>query len=186
VNTLEQFSVRVEARAPLDSGDIFTDEAAADELMDRLEEYEGVVAAGRRSWNATATIAAFSLREAVENGMTLITSLADKCGMPKWPVVCAEAIREDVLAEQLARPSLPDLVSAPEAADILGVKLQRVHQLAAEHRDFPEPAYELRAGKLWLRAAIEAFAERKRLPGRPRRAVAAKTGRATPYTPTPR
>jgi hypothetical protein len=33
---------------------------------------------------------------------------------------------------------------------------------------FPEPVYELRTGKLWLRAAIEAFASRQRKPGRPR------------------
>ena len=102
----------------------------------------------------------------------MIEALAVKAGMPAWPAVRVEAVRQDVLAEQLAHPSLPDLVSAPEAADILGVKPQRIHQLVTEHGDFPEPAYELRAGKLWLRAAIEAFAQRKRQPGRPRKMAA--------------
>jgi hypothetical protein len=52
----------------------------------------------------------------------------------------ARALRdaEDVLAERLERPPLPDLVSTPEAADILGVKPQRVHQLAIERDGFPE------------------------------------------------
>ena len=80
-----------------------------------------------------------------------------------------EAVRYDVVDEQLARNLLSALVSAPEAADILGVSLQRVHQIAAGNKDFPRPAYELRAGNLWLQSAVEAFAERQRKPGRPRK-----------------
>src|ERR1039457_4218196 len=45
----------------------------------------------------------------------------------------AEAVREDVLDEDLARPQLPDLVRGPEAAAIPGVSTQRLHALAAEH-----------------------------------------------------
>ena len=76
---------------------------------------------------------------------------------------------EDLHAE-LARPQLPELVSGPEAAEILGVSVQRVHQLAAEHADFPAPAYKLRAASLWLRPAIVSFAERwDRKRGRPRK-----------------
>jgi hypothetical protein len=89
--------------------------------------------------------------QAAEEGTQIIEYRAAKSGLPSWPAVRIEAIRQDVLAEQLERPTLPDLVSAPEAADILGVRPQRLHQLADERKDFPEPAYELRAGKLWLR-----------------------------------
>lgn len=64
---------------------------------------------------------------------------------------------QDVFDEQLAAPQYPDVVSGPEAADILGVSNQRLDQLAVEHPDFPDPIYVLRAGKIWLRAAIEAF-----------------------------
>ena len=169
---MEPFSVRVETRAPRDARDVLPDDAA-DELMDRLEDYDGVVSCGPRSWDATVTIAAINPRQAAEEGTQIIEYRAAKSGLPSWPAVRIEAIRQDVLAEQLERPALPDLVSAPEAADILGVRPQRLHQLADERRDFPEPAYELRAGKLWLRAAIEAFAQRKRQPGRPRKAVTA-------------
>lgn len=84
--------------------------------------------------------------------------LAGKAGFPQWPVVRVEAVREEVLAEELERPTLPPLVSGPEAAEILGVTRQRLHQLAMSSR-FPKPLYELGAGKLWHRAAIERFAE---------------------------
>jgi predicted DNA-binding transcriptional regulator AlpA len=36
------------------------------------------------------------------------------------------------------RPALPALVSAPEAAELLGVSAQRVHELATDHATFPE------------------------------------------------
>jgi hypothetical protein len=169
---MESFSVRVETRAPKAATDAVTDEAV-DQLMELLEPYEAVVAAGPESWDATVTVLSENPRHAIEQGAQLIEEMAAKAGLPLWPTVHVEGIRQDVLAEELAHPLLPELVSAPEAADILGVSAQRVHQIAAENTDFPEPAYELRAGKLWLRAAIQAFAERKRMPGRPRKAAAA-------------
>jgi hypothetical protein len=172
VSANEPFSVRVETRAPRDNRYV-ADDAAADELMDLLEDYDGVVSFGAQSWDAVITIPAASPREAATAGARLVEELAAKAGMPVWPAVRVEAIRQDVLAEQLDRPLLPDLVSTPEAADILGVSPQRLHQIAGENSDFPEPAYELRAGKLWLRPAVQAFAERKRRPGRPCKAVMA-------------
>lgn len=100
--------------------------------------------------------------------------MAGQADMPAWPVVRVEAIRQDVLEVENSRPTLPELVSAPEVADILGVSSQRVHELAANKADFPEPVYELRTGKVWLRDAIEAFGRRwERKPGRPSKAVAA-------------
>jgi hypothetical protein len=165
---MEAFSVRVEARAPEGNEDVL-DEAAVDELTDLIEEYEGAVSYSLRAWDATVTVPAVSARLAVEQGAALIEELAAKAGLPSWSAVIAEAVRHDVVDEQLARNPLPALVSAPEAADILGVSSQRVHQIAADNKDFPRPAYELRAGNLWLQNAVEAFAERKRTPGRPRK-----------------
>ncbi|GAA5076613.1 putative DNA-binding transcriptional regulator AlpA [Thermocatellispora tengchongensis] len=67
-------------------------------------------------------------------------------------------------------PDRRDLVSAAEAAEILGVSRQRVHQLA-DRDDFPRPRYELATGKLWTRADITEFNKRwERKTGRPRRA----------------
>jgi hypothetical protein len=169
---MEPFSVRMEARAPEGDCSVTADEAA-DELMDLLEDYDGIVSAGPRSWDARVTIMADSARQAAEEGAQLIESQAVNAGMPQWPAACVEAVRRDMVSEQLARPLLPALVSAPEAADILGVSLQRVHQIARAQTGFPAPVYELQTGKLWLRTAIEAFAERKRQPGRPRKAAVA-------------
>lgn len=169
----EPFSVRVETRAPRDAGDVPIDDAAADDLMDQLEEFNAVVSSGPGSWAVTITIFAVLAVVAADRAVAVIETWARKAGMPLWPIVLIEVIRQDVLAEKLERPSLPDLVSTPEAADILGVKPQRVHQLTVERDDFPEAAYELRTGKLWLRAAIEAFAKRKRQPGRPRKTTVA-------------
>jgi hypothetical protein len=142
--------------------------------MDLLAGYDGIVSAGAGSWDATISIHATGSRAAVLDGSEIIESQAAKAGMPHWPAVRLEAVRQDVLEAENARPTLPDLVSGPEAAEILGVSAQRLHELAAGHAGFPEPMYELRAGRLWLRDAIEAFAMRwERKPGRPRKPAAA-------------
>lgn len=78
-----------------------------------------------------------------------------------------------MLDAQNVRPTLPELVSVPEAAEILGVSPQRVREFAATSASFPEPMYELRTGKLWLRDAIEASAAQDRKPGRPPKAPTA-------------
>ena len=95
---------------------------------------------------------------------------ARRVGLPVGPIVRAEAVREDLFDEDLARPQWPDLVSGPEAAKMLGVTVQRVHQLAAAHSEFPRYAYKYDRVTLWHRAAIEKFkAGWDRKPGRPRK-----------------
>ena len=78
-----------------------------------------------------------------------------------------EVLTEAEYERQALAPSAPDIVSAAEAADILGISRQRLHQLR-RHPRFPAPLYQLRTGPLWTRDAIEWFAgvwDRK--PGRP-------------------
>ncbi len=163
------YSVRLETRAPAAAREVTVDDGAADELMALLEDHDGVVSSGTGSWSA-----AISTQASDADGSSLIEKMAGKADMPAWPVVRAEAIRQDVLEAENRRPTLPELVSAPEAADILGVSSQRLHELAASKAGFPEPVYELRTGKLWLRDAIEAFGRRwDRKPGRPSRTVSA-------------
>jgi hypothetical protein len=172
--TLAWYSVRVETRAPADEREVTVDDDAADELMALLEEHDGVVSSGTGSWSATISTQAPGAVEATVSGSGLIEKMAAKADMPAWPVVRTEAIRQDVLEAENRRPTLPELVSAPEAADILGVSSQRLHELAVGKAGFPEPIYELRTGKLWLREAIEAFERRwERKRGRPSRAVPA-------------
>jgi hypothetical protein len=167
VTAMDDYSVRLESRIGDSALDVL-DDAAADELMDLLESHDGVVAAGADTWSATVTMAAQNAFEALGHGAQFIMEMAAKAGMPDWPVVRADVVLQEILDAETARPALPDLVSAPEAADILRVSPQRVHELAAEKPDFPAAVYELRTGRLWLRDAISAFDQRwDRRPGRP-------------------
>jgi hypothetical protein len=169
---MDWYSVYLETRAPADG--TVAAEDAADALMDLLTDSSGSVSANSRSWGARVSVLARDAREAAEVGVELIQQMAVKAGMPQWPSIRTEAVRQDVLDEDNARPTLPELVSAPEAAEILGVSPQRVHELAASG-GFPEPMYDLRAGRLWLKNAITAYAEqRRRKPGRPARGAKTK------------
>lgn len=169
---MSDYSVHVEARAPEDAEPIREALDPTDRLMDLLADHHGVCGADDRSWSVTLSVEGEDPRAACERGTELIIELAAQAGLPAWPLVRVEAVRGDVLDEDLTRPSIPALVSGPEAAQILGVSKQRVHQLAATHADFPRPLYELAAGKLWDRAAMERFAEEwDRRPGRPKTRV---------------
>lgn len=163
------YSVAIDARRP-DGATETIPEDRTDTFMDLLQEHSGLGGGEGDVWTARLSLDVDHDMDAAAAGQRLIYQLADKAGMPMWPPVWVEAIREDVLDEKLSRSSLPDLVSAPEVAEILHVSRQRVHQLLSEHKRFPEPLYRLGSGPLWLRAAIEAFDERwTRKPGRPKR-----------------
>jgi hypothetical protein len=169
--TVTFYSVQIEARAD-GAGEL--GQEALDAFADTAEPYEAVVTGGSRSWSARIRVEASGAADGAALGAALVNLLAKQAGLPSWPIVRAAAVREDVYDEdlhaELARPSLPELVSGPEAAEILGVSVQRVHQLAVEHADFPAPAYKLRAASLWLRPAIVNFGERwDRRRGRPRK-----------------
>ena len=75
--------------------------------------------------------------EAVMSGAPRVEKLACKAGLPDWPLVRAEAVRQDVLDAANDRPTLPELVSLPEAAEILGVSPQRVRELLQTTPAFP-------------------------------------------------
>jgi len=88
-------------------------------------------------------------------------------GLPEWPVVRLEAVREDVLDAELRRSPFPSIVGTREVTEMLGISRQRLHELRRDGR-FPEPMVELAAGPIWLRAAVEAFLRIwDRRPGRP-------------------
>ncbi len=66
--------------------------------------------------------------------------------------------------------SVPEIVSSSEAAEILNISRQRVHQLRKDHPTFPAPLYELQSRPLWTRDSIEWFDRTwERKVGRPRR-----------------
>lgn len=93
--------------------------------------------------------------------------------------VAVEVVTEDEHLRRADAPTLPEMVSGPEVAEMLHVSRQRVVQLRS-NQSFPAPLLELRTGPIWSRVAIEKFAsEWERKPGRPKiasmpRAAAAK------------
>jgi len=83
-------------------------------------------------------------------------------------VVDLRVTRPEWFEAAARRPDFPPLASAADAAEILGVSRQRVHQLAASNTRFPAPVARVATGPLWTVPAIEHFNriwERK--PGRP-------------------
>lgn len=77
--------------------------------------------------------------------------------------------RETLHAVRAESPTIPQLMSATEIAEELGVARQRVHQLRSMP-SFPAPLAELRGGAVWDAAAVRKFnAGWARKPGRPSR-----------------
>lgn len=88
-----------------------------------------------------------------------------------------EIVTESEWMRRAEAPTLPELMSAAEIAEELGVARQRVHQLRSTAA-FPAPLAELRGGAVWDAAAVRKFArEWERKPGRPVRAVRRTTYR---------
>ncbi|HUK73230.1 MAG TPA: hypothetical protein VLW50_31530, partial [Streptosporangiaceae bacterium] len=123
---MECYSVHVQTLAPAGALHSVAEDAAADKLMDMLADYDGIVSAGAGQWGATISIEEPGPVRAAAVAAALVESLAAEAGMPQWPAVRIEAVRADLLEEDNARPTLPELVSSPEAAEILGVSAQRL------------------------------------------------------------
>jgi hypothetical protein len=139
---------------------------------DALVEHSGQVTGGPGyvSYGARLSVEADSPIKAAMEALVYVRCAALDAGLPNWPAVRTESVREDVFEQDDGSLPRPDLVSGPEAAKMLGVSVQRVHQLAAQHPDFPKSAYKYDRVTLWHRAAIEKFnSEWTRKPGRPRK-----------------
>lgn len=107
--------------------------------------------------------AGVSLDEAVNKTAVEVQSLisAEPVGI--------EMVSDKEWARRAEAATLPELMSAAEIAEELGVARQRVHQLRSTAA-FPAPLAELRGGAVWDAAAVRKFArEWKRKPGRPSR-----------------
>jgi hypothetical protein len=119
-------------------------------------------------WSATVTIEVRNASEAAAIAVALVRSASGQAGMPWGDVAALEVLTEAEHERRLALPAVPPLVGAAEAADLLGVSRQRVHQLHTGNPRFPAPVVEVRRGPLWLRSSIEEFDQSwSRKPGRP-------------------
>jgi hypothetical protein len=164
---MADYSVLIEVRAHA-APDLDVDAAIAD-LLDRLDAggYAPSVSGNADTWSARILITAADAIEATVSAWPVVIDAAAGFGLPTKPIARAEAVREDVLDEDLARPQLPDLVDAVEVGEMLNVSPQRVRTLAATHPDFPAAFIDRPHAKLWVRAAVAQFAENwHRKPGR--------------------
>lgn len=92
-------------------------------------------------------------------------------GVVRKDPIGVEVIRESEWRRRAEAPTMPELMSAAEIAEELGVARQRVHQLRST-ASFPAPLAELRGGAVWDAAAVRQFAAAwERKPGRPKSAT---------------
>jgi phytoene/squalene synthetase len=100
---VDWWSVTVEA---LTEGTGLIDDDAVEKFLDLAEPYSGSVSSGTEPsrWTATVSLEAESAANAVTEAVRLLTLLAADAGLPVWPVVRAEAVREDVLDDELPAP----------------------------------------------------------------------------------
>jgi len=99
-----------------------------------------------------------SIVEALALGHEVFTALAEKAGLPAWPVVRVDAMTYEEQDRDLATPSFPELVGVSEVAGLLGVTRQRASALAKSPA-FPAPVAVLSAGPVWARPSLNRFVE---------------------------
>ncbi|HTM85914.1 MAG TPA: hypothetical protein VL179_13615 [Mycobacterium sp.] len=135
-----------------------------DRWADQLGEYDGHASRPRRGI-IDVTVHAPTEMDVWDAGRKLSDVVDHLVGVRP---VGVEVITETELCRRAGEPTMPELVSAAEIAQELGVSRQRVHKLRSLP-GFPVPLAELGGGAVWDAAAVRKFAlgwERK--PGRPR------------------
>jgi predicted DNA-binding transcriptional regulator AlpA len=158
----------------------------ADAVVDQLERYGAALGYGpvavpgaaepgaavvydetRLSITLTVETSSGNPLRAGELGRQIVSRAVAAAGASIANWLGVEAITDDEADRRLADPPIPELISTPEAGEILGVSRQRVHQLR-QREDFPSPVVELGSGPVWTQTSIEAFDESwNRKPGRP-------------------
>ncbi|MGH3941819.1 MAG: hypothetical protein ACRDTG_24960 [Pseudonocardiaceae bacterium] len=146
------------------------DEQTLTDLADAADRRDALVSnrAAGPGFTVTVDVMAADPLTAAQDGLRLVLDELN----PEVPaaVVDLRVTTPDQYEAETLRPDFPELVSAADAAEILGVSRQRIHQLAASNTHFPAPIARVATGPLWTVPAIEHFAEVwERKPGRPQR-----------------
>jgi hypothetical protein len=131
----------------------------------RLENFDGSVARipGRGIDVTVYAPASLSIPDAIAKTIDEVTHVVE-IDAP----IGIEVITEHEHARRAEVPTMPELMSAADIAEELGITRQRVHQLR-KHAGFPAPLAELRGGAVWDAAAVQKFVDEwERAPGRPR------------------
>jgi hypothetical protein len=96
------YSALIETRADDNQA---VSEGALGLFLTAVQPFHGAVTGGDgpQGWSARISIEARDAADAVAVAAALVTRIAADVALPGWPVVRAEAVREDVLDEDLAR-----------------------------------------------------------------------------------
>ena len=133
-----------------------------------LEDADATVAAApHRQFTVSLPVHTTRPSDAVRDACKVVIYALGDAGFPEH-LIGVEALTPAEYERRAWEPSVPDVVGPIEAAEILNVSRQRVHQLASENPRFPTPVIVTKSGSLWARSAIEAFDSAwARKPGRP-------------------
>jgi excisionase family DNA binding protein len=132
-----------------------------DELMAALEAYHPAVGISPRGWlEVRISVPAESLVQACVTAATVVESFTGAAA------IACEVMTEAEFDAREGFTSEPDLLSAGEAAEILGVSTERVRQLAVANRIQSVPVGGRRN---YVRTSVEALAAKDRPGGRPRK-----------------
>jgi len=134
-----------------------------------LEGQEASVAAvpSRDQFTISLPIEGMRVSDAIRDACKRAVYELHQAGLTEH-LTAVEALEPAEYERRAWEPTVPDVVGPIEAAQILGVSRQRVHQLVADNRRFPAPIIVTKSGSLWARSAIDAFARSwTRKPGRP-------------------
>lgn len=135
-----------------------------DALMDKLKPYHPAIGTSPRGWlQVRISVPAEAL---VQASMTAVIVVETETG--RTAIVC-EVMTEEEFDAREGFTTEPELVSAAQAAEILGVSRERVRQLAGVGR-LQEVPWEGRS-KVFTRSSVEALAAHDRPTGRPRKRV---------------
>lgn len=143
------------------------DEATMDAWEDGIEQRGFDVTVGRMPRLHQAAVSVYVPEQDLMKATTVGYDVAaEVVGLVPIGI---ETITESENERRADEPTLPELMSAAEIAEELGVARQRVHQLRSTAA-FPAPLAELRGGAVWDAAAVRKFAQEwERKPGRPSR-----------------
>jgi hypothetical protein len=102
---VEWWSVYVETRGQDPA--LVTDDAIGD-FVTALVPHSGIVTGGGEHprWGATVSVEAATAADSVTKAVGLVTETGSHAGLPAWPVIRAETVREDVLDEELNLPAV--------------------------------------------------------------------------------
>jgi hypothetical protein len=100
------FSVLVQARAEAagagGSGAGEIDEPTLRAFAKSARPYHASVTGTSRDWSARISVDAAGAADGAALGVALMLLLAKQASLPEWPVIRVEAVREDVLVEEIA------------------------------------------------------------------------------------